>query len=305
MCAMKLKPASSKFSLQQSSTLTKNLVSNGIPWGVDKVKAPQVWQHTTGRQIKVGVIDTGIDFHHPALRGSIIPGINLVNKDLPPTDDNGHGTHIAGTIAASNPNHGMIGIAPHALIAPIKAFDHNGSAYVSDIIQAIDWCVKNGMDVINMSFGMRTRSKAMQNAVIRAYNKGVIIVASSGNDSKKKSIDYPARYSHTIAVGATNAVRKIAPFSNRGMYIDIYAPGDRIVSAWVNGEYHEMSGTSMATSHVTGAIALLLQRYPSLRPSEIKAILKRSMQPLKYTKARRAGELDIMKMLQAAREAME
>lgn len=302
---MKSKYTKNQSTKTYTSNTVKKLVNNGIPWGVDKVRAPQVWQQTTGRQIKVGVIDTGIDFKHPALRGSIIPGINLVNKGMPPNDDNGHGTHIAGTIAASNPNHGMIGVAPNALIAPIKAFDENGSAYVSDIIQAIDWCVKNDMDVINMSFGMRTRSKAMQNAVIRAFNKGIIIVASSGNESKKKAIDYPARYSHTIAVGATNALRKIAPFSNRGIYIDIYAPGDRIISSWVNGDYHEMSGTSMATSHVTGAIALLLQRYPHLRPSDIKAILKRSMQPLKYTKARLAGELDIIKMLQVAKEIME
>lgn len=289
----------------QASTTNKKLVSNGIPWGVDKVRAPQVWQHTTGRQIKVGVIDTGIDFFHPALKGSILPGINLINRNMPPYDDNGHGTHIAGTIVAANPHHGMIGIAPHALVAPVKAFDQNGSAYVSDIIQAIDWCVKNGMNVINMSFGMKNRSKGMLNAVLRAYNKGVIIVASSGNDSKKKSIDYPARYPHTIAVGATNTLRKIAPFSNRGIYIDIYAPGDRIVSAWLNGDYHEMSGTSMATSHVSGAIALLLERYPKLKPSDIKAVLKFSMQPLKYTKARRAGELDIVKMLQVAKEVIE
>jgi len=292
----------STIQLQSSNTNSKKLINNGIPWGIDKVKAPQVWQYTTGRQIVIGVIDTGIDFHHPALKGSILPGVNLINRGMPPIDDNGHGTHIAGTIAASNPMNGMIGIAPHALIAPVKAFDNNGSAYVSDIIQAIDWCVRNGVDVINMSFGMRTRSKAMLNAVIRAYNKGVIIVASSGNESKKKSIDYPARYPQTIAVGATNSTRKIAPFSNQGSYIDIYAPGDRIVSAWLNGDYHEMSGTSMATSHVSGAIALLLERSPNLKPIEIKAILKRSMQPLKYTKARKAGELDIVKMLQVAKE---
>jgi len=299
---MKSKPLDNSTIQLHTSTASKKLINNGIPWGIDTVRAPQVWQYTTGRQIKVGVIDTGINFQHPALKGSILPGINLINRGRPPIDDNGHGTHIAGTIAASNPVHGMIGIAPHALIVPVKAFDQNGSAYVSDIIQAIDWCVRYGVDVINMSFGMRTRSKAMLNAVIRAYNKGVIIVASSGNESKKKSIDYPARYPHTIAVGATNSLRKVAPFSNQGSYIDIYAPGDRIVSAWLNSDYHEMSGTSMATSHVSGAIALLLERSPSLKPTEIKAILKRSMQPLKYVKARRAGELDIVKMLQVAKE---
>ncbi|HIW34365.1 MAG TPA: S8 family peptidase [Candidatus Paenibacillus intestinavium] len=300
---MNSKPLNDSNIQLHTSTRNKKLINNGIPWGIDTVRAPQVWQYTTGRQIKIGVIDTGIDFQHPALKGSILPGINLINRGMPPLDDNGHGTHIAGTIAASNPAHGMIGIAPHALIAPVKAFDQNGSAYVSDIIQAIDWCVRNGMDVINMSFGMKTRSKAMLNAVIRAYNKGVIIVASSGNESKKKSIDYPARYPHTIAVGATNSLRKVAPFSNQGIYIDIFAPGDRIVSAWLNGDYHEMSGTSMATSHVSGAVALLLERSPHLKPNEIKSILKRSMQPLKYAKGRRVGELDIVKMLEVVQNS--
>jgi len=285
-----------------TSAIRSKFVNNGIPWGVEKIKAPQAWTFSTGRNIKIGVIDTGIDYYHPALRGSILPGINLVDRGRPPIDDNGHGTHIAGTIAAANPNYGMIGVAPHALIAPVKAFDQHGSAYVSDIVQAIDWCVRNRMNIINMSFGMRTRSKSMLNAVQRAYQKGVIIIASSGNDSKRKSIDYPARYLNTVAVGATNANRKVAPFSNRGAYIDIYAPGDCIVSAWLNNDYHEMNGTSMATSHVSGAVALLLQLYPKLRPSDIKAVLKRSMQPLKYTKAHKAGELDVMKMLNAAKE---
>jgi len=294
-------PEQLNIELQASSSHSK-LIRNGIPWGVEKINAPQAWQYATGRNIKIGVIDTGIDFHHPALRGSILPGINLVDPSRPPIDDNGHGTHIAGTIAASNPNHGMIGVAPHSLIVPVKAFDENGSAYVSDIAYAIDWCVRNKVNIINMSFGMRTKSKSMLNAVNRAYQKGVVIVASSGNDSKRKSIDYPARFQNTIAVGATNEQRKIPPFSNRGIYIDIYAPGDRIVSAWLNNSYHEMNGTSMATSHVSGAIAILLELYPKLRPNEIKYVLKRSSQPLKYNKALKAGELDVMKMIHVAKE---
>jgi subtilisin family serine protease len=197
----------------------------------------------------------------------------------------------------------MTGVAPRSLIAPVKAFDRNGSAYVSDIILGIDWCVRNGMNIINMSFGMKTRSKALLSAVNNAYNSGVIIIASSGNDGKLRSVDYPARYPQTISVGATNRQRKVASFSNRGAYIDIYAPGDKIPSAWLRGQYNEMSGTSMATSHVSGAVALLLSLYPGLSPGEIKAIMKRSMQPLKNSKTRRnVGELDISRMLQAAKQ---
>jgi subtilisin family serine protease len=148
---------------------------------------------------------------------------------------------------------------------------------------------------------MKTKSKALLSAVINAYNAGIIIVASSGNDGKRRSVDYPARYPQTISVGATNKLRRIAPFSNRGSYIDVYAPGDKIVSSWLRGKYNEMSGTSMATSHVSGAIALLLAHKPGLTPAEIKNIIKRSVQPLRGRRARRTiGELDVMRMMQAA-----
>ncbi|WP_125666540.1 S8 family peptidase [Paenibacillus baekrokdamisoli] len=272
----------------------------GIPWGVQEIKAPQAWSLTTGHRIKVGVIDTGVDFSHPDLRYSLARGINLLNRAALPHDDNGHGTHIAGTIAAANQLRGMIGVAPRSIIYPVKAFDNNGSAFVSDIVLGIEWCVRNRVDVINMSFGMKTRSKSLLNAVNNAYNAGIIIIASSGNDGKRKSIDYPARYPQTIAVGATNRLRRVAPFSNRGHYIDIYAPGDKILSSWLRGKYNEMSGTSMATSHVSGAIALLLAHRPGLSPGEIKSILKRSMLPLRGTKTPRVtGELDVLRMLQA------
>ncbi|MFS0724737.1 S8 family peptidase [Paenibacillus sp. 1P07SE] len=273
----------------------------GIPWGVQHVRAPYAWSRTTGHRIKIGVIDTGVDFGHPDLAGSLARGINLLSRGSAPHDDNGHGTHIAGTIAAANQPKGMIGVAPRSIVHPVKAFDHNGSAYVSDIILGIEWCVRNRLHIINMSFGMKNRSKALLGAVNHAYHAGIVIVASSGNDGKRKSIDYPARYPQTISVGATNRLRRIAPFSNRGSYIDIYAPGDKIHSAWLKGAYHEMSGTSMATSHVSGAIALLLAERPGLAPAEIKAILRRAMQPIRGQKSSRmAGELDIVKMLQAA-----
>ncbi|SFJ72180.1 MULTISPECIES: S8 family peptidase [Paenibacillus] len=272
----------------------------GIPWGVSEIKAPLAWSTTTGHRVKVGVIDTGVDFSHPDLKQSIGRGINLLNRGTLPHDDNGHGTHICGTIAAANQLHGMIGVAPRASVHPVKAFDHNGSAFVSDIVLGIDWCVRSGMNIINMSFGMKTRSKSLLTAVTNAFNAGVIVVASSGNDGKRKSIDYPARYPQTIAVGATNKLRRIAPFSNRGMYIDVYAPGEKILSSWLRGKYNEMSGTSMATSHVSGAVALLLAHRPGLTPTEIKAVIKRAMLPLRGTKAPRlTGELDVMRMLQA------
>ncbi|KIL34571.1 peptidase S8 [Cohnella kolymensis] len=277
-------------------------VEMGIPWGVRHIGAPEAWSRTTGHRIKVGVIDTGVDFSHPDLRHSLERGINLLQRTTLPQDDNGHGTHIAATIAAANELQGMIGVAPRAIIHPVKAFDHNGTAFVSDIILGIDWCVRNGIDVVNMSFGMKTRSKSLLNAVANAYDSGVLIVASSGNDGQRGDIDYPARYSYTIAVGATNEEGRIASFTNRSSSIDVYAPGENIVSAWLNGKHKEMSGTSMATSHVTGAVALLLALKPGLSPEEIKSIIKRSAKPLRNNKSHRsgaAGELNVSRMLKA------
>ncbi|RKP48053.1 peptidase S8 [Cohnella endophytica] len=277
------------------------VTDTGVPWGVKHIQAPLAWSRTTGYRVKVGVIDTGVDFEHPDLRHSLERGINLLQRMYPPQDDNGHGTHISGTIAAANELDGIIGVAPRSKIYPVKAFDHNGTAFVSDIILGIEWCVRNQMDVVNMSFGMKTRSKALLNAVNYAYHSGVLIVASSGNDGRIGEIDYPARYNHTIAVGATNLQRRIAPFTNRSPSIDVYAPGDRIVSAWPRGKHREMSGTSMATSHVTGAIALLLSLKPELTPAQIKAIVKSSAKPLRNGKAlRAAGELNVMRMIKAA-----
>jgi subtilisin len=278
-----------------------NVAEKGIPWGVRYIRAPEAWNRTTGYRINVGVIDTGVDFHHPDLKHSVERGINLLHRAYLPQDDNGHGTHIAGTIAAANSMQGMIGVAPRAKIHPVKAFDYDGTAYVSDIILGIDWCVRHRMNVVNMSFGMKNSNKSLLKAVDNAFHSGVLIVASSGNDGLRDDIDYPARYGHTIAVGATNRDGKIASFTNRSDHIDIYAPGDNIVSAWLRGTHREMSGTSMATSHVSGAVALLLALKPGLSPDRIKSILKESAVPFKKGKAPGiAGELDVVRMLKTA-----
>ncbi|WP_334075956.1 MULTISPECIES: S8 family peptidase [Paenibacillus] len=270
----------------------------GVPWGVRRIGAPEAWSVSTGNQIRIGVIDTGADFSHPDLRHSLARGVNLLNQMSLPYDDNGHGTHIAGTIAASGGSRGMMGVAPRSLIYPVKAFDHNGSAYVSDIILGIDWCVQNRMHIINMSFGMKNKSMSLQNTIRRAYHAGIVVVASSGNDKKSRSADYPARYPHTISVGATGRDGRVAPFSNHGPCIDIYAPGEKIKSCWLGGGYREMNGTSMATSHVSGSIALLLALRPGLTPGEIKRRLRRTARKLSSPGAKSGpGEVHAARLL--------
>ncbi|WP_238655865.1 S8 family peptidase [Paenibacillus piscarius] len=274
-----------------------------MPWGIKAIRAPQAWSRSTGVHVKIGVIDTGVDFRHPDLKHSLASGVNLLNRGMMPLDDNGHGTHIAGTLAAAGGARNMMGVAPRALLYPVKAFDHNGSAYVSDIVLGIDWCVQNNIDLINMSFGMRNRSKALHDVVIKAYRAGIAIIASSGNDGKRGG-DYPARYPETIAVGALDRRQRVAAFSNRGPYIDVYGPGESIPSCWLREGYKEMSGTSMATSHVTGAAALLLALRPGLTPRELKLLLRRTSMPVRLRKGQRraalgGGAADALRLLRA------
>jgi subtilisin len=267
-----------------------------VPTGIRTVRVPTVWKQSLGDRVRIGIIDTGADYMHPDLQPVLSRGINLVNPRTLPLDDNGHGTHIAGTIAAAG-RHAMTGIAPHAILLPVKAFDHNGSAYVSDIIKGIDWCVQNEVDIINMSFGMKKRSEAMLEAVRNARSCGVIIVASSGNDGRRGFIDYPARFPQTISVGALNKKGGIATFSNRGKQIDVYAPGESIVSTWPNRRYNEMNGTSMATSHVTGILALVLSVRPRLTPLQVKRLIAGAQVPMigQSKKARSPGRIDAVR----------
>jgi subtilisin len=272
-----------------------------IPWGVSQIRAPEVWSRSTGKRIKIGVIDTGVDYSHPDLQRNVYGGINLVQRHMMPMDDNGHGTHIAGTIAAASQNAGIVGVAPQGAIHAVKAFDLNGSAFVSDIIQGIEWCVHYRMDIINMSFGMKNHSKALEAAVHNAISAGRVVVASSGNNGKINELDFPARFPLTIAVGATTRDQKIAEFSNRGHRIDIYAPGDKIYSTWLHGKYNVMSGTSMATSHVSGVIALMLAAKPELSPKQIKIMLQQnsSTLDLKNQQSSRPGEVSALRTLKS------
>ncbi|WP_206438405.1 S8 family peptidase [Paenibacillus whitsoniae] len=289
--------------LPKRARIQSSVRTGTIPWGVEQIGAPEIWSKSVGKNIRVGVIDTGIDYKHPDLKNSISHGINLLNRRVLPYDDNGHGTHIAGTIAATGRYSGIVGVAPRAIIHPVKAFDQHGSAYVSDIIAGIDWCVQNDLDIINMSFGMKTYNPTLEQAVMNAYYNGKVIVASSGNDGRKKSVDYPARFPQVVSVGALTRLGRIAPFSNRGKQIDIYAPGERVYSAWLGGKYHELSGTSMATAHVSGVIALMLA-LKKMSPQQIKSALRRcSLSLAKREGGRwRPGHLNARRAIREARQ---
>ena len=256
----------------------------GNLWGLDNVNAPEVWaggsgfSGVTGEGVIVAVIDTGVDLDHPEFIGRITDGYDFVDDDTIADDGDGHGTHVAGTIAGShNDGVGISGVAPDAQIMPIRVLDDNGSGYTSDIIEGIIWSTDNGADVINMSLGGGGYSQAMADAIEYASNNGTVVVMAAGN-SRGSSPDYPAAHAidHGIAVGAVDQNRNMASFSNlAGNTILDYvtAPGQYIYSSVPNGNYDFLSGTSMATPHVAGVAALLKSYDNSLSASTIEDLL--------------------------------
>jgi subtilisin family serine protease len=177
------------------------------------VNAPSAWATSRGTGVKVAVVDTGIDTTHPDLAANIKGGVSFVTRVSSYKDDNGHGTHVAGIIAAINNTIGVVGVAPNAQLYSVKVLDRTGSGTVSSVIAGIDWSAKNGMQVISMSLGTNTDFQSLHDAVDRAYLQGVVVVAAAGNDYGGP-ISYPAAYDNVIAVTATDSNNKIASFSN-------------------------------------------------------------------------------------------
>lgn len=254
--------------------LTPATIPAILPWNIIRVKAPEAWAKTRGKSINVAILDTGIA-NHPDL--NIAGGINTINGGSY-ADDNGHGTHVAGIVAAAGRAGKSLGTAPEVNLYAVKALNEDGEGFVSDIIEGINWCVKNRMNVINMSFGVlgSESSDTLHNAIKRAAKQGIVIVASAGNEGRSSgAIDEPASFKETIAVAATTKANKIATFSSRGSGISVSAPGENILSTWLGGKYEKLSGTSMASPHVAGGAALLLAKKTGLSPYAVKTRLQK------------------------------
>ena len=259
------------------------------------IDAPEAWALSTGTSVAVAVIDTGIDYTHPDLAGRFIGGWDFVNNDGDPMDDHGHGTHVAGTIAAqiNNPTgdpaaeEGVAGIAPNALILSYKVCTPDGHCDDFAIVQAIDRAVTDGAKVINMSLGGTELSQALFDAVQDAWAAGLVIVAGAGNDGAT-TLFYPAAFPNVIAVGAFDEDHRRASFSNYGNWVDISAPGNAIMSTVPMSQcavtttpgdigcYTWNTGTSMATPHVSGAAALVWSRGDVVSNQQVVDILLNS-----------------------------
>ncbi|RME28685.1 MAG: PKD domain-containing protein, partial [Candidatus Zixiibacteriota bacterium] len=234
-----------------------HMIAQTVPWGITAVKAQAAHARgVKGAGVKVGVIDTGIDHAHPDLAANYAGGIDYVNGDNDPMDDNGHGTHVSGTIAAIDNTIGVLGVAPAAKLYGIKVLDANGSGTFSNVIAGIDWAAANGMNVVNMSLGASVGTSGLQTACDNAYAAGVVICAAAGNDYGGP-VSYPAKYSSTIAVSAVDQNNNLAFFSNKGPEVEVTAPGVGIYSTYFGGRYATLDGTSMATPHAAGVCALI------------------------------------------------
>jgi subtilisin family serine protease len=252
-----------------------------ITWGVDRIEADQAWPETNGTAVNVAILDTGADLNHPDLAANIKGGYNAINSHKSAEDDHGHGTHVAGIIAAANNDIGVIGVAPKINLYPVKVLDRYNSGSLSDILDGMQWCIDNRMDVVNMSFGSTASDPLLQIAVTALNTAGIVQVAAAGNlGTSGGTILYPAKYPETIAVSSFDINDMIAASSSFGAEIDLAAPGVSIYSTSMDGTYVYMSGTSMAAPHVTASAALLLSLYPDLRPEETKATLKNTAEDL-------------------------
>ena len=248
---------------------------SGEQYAIAQHNMESAWQNSSGAGVVIAIVDTGIDLDHPDLAARIVPGFDWVDGDDTPNDENGHGTHVAGSAAAiGNNNVGVIGMAPEASIMPLKVLSAEGTGSTEHVAEAIVWAADNGAHVINLSLGgssdllgrLFNKESPVNDAIIYADSKGVVVVAAAGNDDTflvSYDQDTPV-----LVVNATNEFGEWARFSNFGDPRAVAAAGARILSTaptypttiWPDGSegYEEISGTSMASPHVAGIAALLV-----------------------------------------------
>ena len=245
-------------------------------WHLPKISAPAAWDVTTGQtNVRIAVIDSGVDPSTPDLSGRLLGnGYDFVNFDNDPRDDNGHGTAVAGTAAASGNNgQGVAGVAWGVSILPIKVMGADGNGSYSAIASGINYAATNGARIINLSLGGTSSSRTLQDAVKFAWSKGAVVIAAAGNNGTTNPV-YPAAYTECVAVSAINSSDTITSWSSRGSYVDICAPGENIATTGTNGAYVAMSGTSFSSPIVTGVASLAASRNPALNNTNIVALLK-------------------------------
>lgn len=228
-------------------------------WGVESLGIEKLQKNKkTDSKIKIAIVDSGINVGHEDLKGKIVKEYNAINPEQSALDDYGHGTAVAGVIAANDNQLGIQGIVDNAEIYSVKFLDGNGKGSIESLTNAIEWCIENGVHIINVSFGMASDNANLRRIVDKALNSGIILVAAAGNNFGMQT-DYPAAYQGVISVTAIDRHYQInKQFSSTGK-IDFALPGLNILTTTKDGYYAEYNGTSLACAHMTGIIALILK----------------------------------------------
>ena len=272
-------------------------------WALLKTNAVAAWRSETGsRQIRVAVMDTGVDLLHKDLLCNLETGFNATKPGDAPQDQQGHGTHVAGIVGAcSNNGIGIAGVA-QVNIVPIKA-SRDGSFSNSDIIRGIDWAIEQKVDVINMSFGGPANSTFLYEALKEASDAGILLVAAAGNSAENNDVSpsYPANYAlaNLISVASSTDADSISSFSNYGpSLVHVAAPGSNVLSTLVGGGYGYKSGTSMAAPFVAGALGLLLSHRPQITAAEAKRLVTSKVSTTSGRATRSNGRVDLKKLLE-------
>ncbi len=232
-----------------------------INWAESILGIPNIWQKTRGENVRVAVLDTGVDTSHPDLSDAVIKSKDFTGDGI--EDSQGHGTHCAGIIAARQNGVGFIGVAPKADLLIGKVLNNRGSGQMEWIANGIDWAVKQNAHIISMSLGGPQSSQVLYESIHKALMKGVLIICAAGNEGTlyQNSIGYPGRYGSVITVASHDRSGNRSGFSSHGGELDVMAPGSNIWSTYKNGGYAELSGTSMATPFVAGLSALILSKH--------------------------------------------
>jgi subtilisin family serine protease len=244
-------------------------------WGIKRIRAPEAWEVSTGKNVVVGVVDTGINAAIPDLQGAVMGGFNAIDGSSY-SDNNNHGTYVASVIAARRNGVGIVGVAPDAMLYSIKVMDSSGSGFISDIIEGCQWAIGERIPVVNMSLGSDYQSNALREAMSEAAAQGLSVIAASGNDGDGQVL-YPAAYDVAICVGASDENDERVSWSNYGQALKengVLAPGNWILATDRSGELVRVSGTSIATPHVTGIFALLLEKGQIERDSLRRLVLQ-------------------------------
>jgi major intracellular serine protease len=253
-------------------------LSETIDWGLAAYNIPQQWKATRGENVTVAVLDTGIDANHPDLAEALVDARDFTRSKHGAADRHGHGTHVAGIVAARHNATGVVGVAHACRLLAVKVLDDDGSGASEAIAAGIVWACRQGADILSLSFGSREPDALIEAALAQAVQQGKFVLCAAGNDGRDNSIHYPARLATSVAVGAVDRAGKLAPFSSRGAELDICAPGEHILSTWKEGGYARLSGTSMATPFVTGVVALMLaaqRKHSPSQPLDQRALLER------------------------------